>query len=36
VSSLAGKPRFERSSLPAAQQLAMHVDAAEFMRLVAG
>ncbi|HMK93206.1 MAG TPA: AAA family ATPase, partial [Thermoleophilia bacterium] len=36
MSSLAGKPRYERSSLPAAQQLAMHVDAAEFMRLVAG
>jgi hypothetical protein len=34
MSSLAGKPRFERSSLPATQQLAMHVDAGEFMRLV--
>ncbi len=36
MSSLAGKPRFERSSLPATQQLAMHVDAGEFMRLVEG
>jgi hypothetical protein len=36
MSSLAGKPRFERSSLPASQQLAVHVDAAEFMSLVRG
>jgi len=36
MSSLAGKPRFERSSLPAAQQLAVHVDAARFMGLVNG
>ena len=36
MSSLAGKPRFERSSLPATQQLALHVDAAVFMRLVQG
>ena len=36
MSSLAGKPRFERSSLPAAQQLGVHVDAAKFMRLVNG
>ena len=34
MSSLAGKPRYERSSLPAAQQLAVHVDAARFMALV--
>ncbi len=36
MSSLAGKPRYERSSLPAAQQLAVHVDAAQFMALVSG
>ena len=36
MSSLAGKPRFERSSLPASQQLAVHVDAGEFMSLVRG
>ncbi|MGZ4199655.1 MAG: AAA family ATPase [Thermoleophilia bacterium] len=36
MSSLAGKPRYERSSLPAAQQLAVHVDAARFMALVSG
>jgi hypothetical protein len=34
MSALAGKPRFERSSLPAPQQLAIHVDAEEFLRLV--
>jgi hypothetical protein len=34
MSSLAGKPRFERSSLPARQQLGVHVDADEFLRLV--
>ena len=34
MSSLSGKPRFERSSLPARQQLAVHVDADAFMRLV--
>ena len=34
MSSLAGKPRFERSSLPARQQLGVHVDADAFMRLV--
>ena len=34
MSSLAGKPRFERSSLPARQQLAVHVDADEFLTLV--
>ena len=34
MSSLAGKPRFERSSLPARQQLALHVDADEFLALV--
>jgi hypothetical protein len=31
---LAGKPRFERSSLPARQQLAVHVDADQFLALV--
>jgi hypothetical protein len=36
MSSLAGKPRFERSSLPAPQQLAIHVDAGEFLALVQG
>jgi ATPase family associated with various cellular activities (AAA) len=36
MSSLAGKPRFERSSLPARQQLGVHVDAEEFLRLVRG
>jgi hypothetical protein len=36
MSSLAGKPRFERSSLPAGQQLGVHVDAGEFMALVQG
>ena len=36
MSSLAGKPRFERSSLPARQQLGVHVDADAFMRLVRG
>ena len=36
MSSLAGKPRFERASLPASQQLAVHVDAGEFMALVQG
>jgi hypothetical protein len=36
MSSLAGKPRFERSSLPARQQLLAHVDADEFLRLVRG
>ena len=36
MSSLAGKPRFERSSLPARQQLALHVDADKFLALVQG
>jgi hypothetical protein len=36
MSSLAGKPRFERSSLPAPQQLAIHVDADGFLTLVQG
>lgn len=36
MSSLSGKPRFERSSLPARQQLAVHVDADVFMGLVRG
>ena len=31
MSSLAGKPRLERSSLPARQQLAVHVDADKFL-----
>jgi len=34
MSSLSGKPRFERSSLPARQQLGLHVDAGEFLELV--
>ncbi len=34
MSTLSGKPRFERSSLPAPQQLGVHVDADEFLRLV--
>jgi hypothetical protein len=34
MSALAGKPRYERSSLPARQQLGLHVDAAEFLALV--
>ena len=36
MSSLSGKPRFERSSLPARQQLAVHVDAELFLKLVRG
>jgi hypothetical protein len=36
MSSLAGKPRFERASLPARQQLLAHVNADEFLRLVRG
>jgi hypothetical protein len=36
MSSLSGKPRFERSSLPARQQLGLHVDAREFLELVRG
>ncbi len=36
MSSLSGKPRFERSSLPARRQLALHVDAAVFLDLVRG
>jgi hypothetical protein len=35
-SSLAGKARFGRSSLPPADQLSLHVDAEEFLRLVRG
>ena len=35
MSSLTGKPRFERASLPAYQQLAMHVDAELFLALSA-
>jgi hypothetical protein len=34
--ALSGRPRFERSSLPARHQLALHVDAAEFLALVRG
>jgi hypothetical protein len=34
MSILAGKRRFERSSLPAVDQLALHVDAREFQALV--
>jgi hypothetical protein len=34
MSALSGKPRFERSSLPARQQLAVHVDADLFLTLV--
>ena len=34
MSALEGKKRFERSSLPAENQLALHVDAAAFMELV--
>jgi len=36
MSALSGKPRFERSSLPARQQLGLHVDAGEFLELVRG
>ena len=36
MSALSGKPRFERSSLPARQQLALHVDAGVFLDLVRG
>lgn len=36
MSALSGKPRFERGSLPARQQLGLHVDADEFLRLVRG
>ncbi len=36
MSTLSGKPRFERSSLPARQQLALHVDAEVFVELVRG
>jgi hypothetical protein len=35
-SALAGKARFGRSSLPPADQLALHVDAEEFLGLVRG
>lgn len=34
MSALSGRPRFERSSLPARHQLALHVDAGEFLALV--
>jgi hypothetical protein len=36
MSALTGKPRFERSSLPARRQLALHVDADKFLDLVRG
>jgi hypothetical protein len=36
MSTLSGKPRFERSSLPARRQLALHVDAGRFLELVRG
>jgi hypothetical protein len=36
MSSLAGRPRFERASLPPRQQLALHVDARQFLELVRG
>lgn len=36
MSALSGKPRFERSSLPARQQLGLHVDAGLFLELVRG
>jgi hypothetical protein len=35
-SALAGKARFGRSSLPPADQLALHVNAEEFLGLVRG
>jgi hypothetical protein len=36
MSSLAGEVTFDRSSLPAADQLALHVDAERFLELVRG
>jgi len=36
MSALAGKSGFERASLPPANQLALHVDAARFLALVYG
>ena len=36
MSALAGKSRFERASLPPANQLALHVDAERFLALVYG
>lgn len=36
MSALSGKSRFERASLPPANQLALHVDAARFLALVYG
>jgi len=36
MSALSGKPRFERASLPARQQLSLHVDADQFLGLVRG
>ncbi len=34
MSALSGRSRYGRSSLPALQQLSLHVDAAEFLRLL--
>jgi hypothetical protein len=34
MSALSGKPRFERASLPARQQLGLHVDADQYLELV--
>jgi len=36
MSALAGRPRYERASLPPRQQLALHVDARQFLELVRG
>jgi len=36
MSALSGKQRFERASLPARQQLGLHVDADQFLGLVRG
>jgi hypothetical protein len=36
MSALSGKPRFERASLPAQQQLALYVDAEQSLALVRG
>lgn len=36
MSAPAGRPRYERASLPPRQQLALHVDARQFLELVRG
>ncbi len=36
MSAPAGRPRYERASLPLRQQLALHVDARQFLELVRG